>query len=49
MMKAKQDQRQRNTPEKKLTSLGRATEQTKGFWGAFREEGGSITRFGQIP
>ena len=35
--------------EKKLTPLGRATEQTKGWWGAFREEGGSVTRFGQIP
>ena len=34
---------------KKLTPLGRATEQTKGWWGAFREEGGSVTRFGQIP
>lgn len=33
----------------KLIPLGRATEQTKGWWGAFREEGGSVTRFGQIP
>ncbi|MET1110501.1 MAG: hypothetical protein ABWX67_03135 [Allosphingosinicella sp.] len=35
--------------EKKLMPLGRATEQTKGFWGAFREEAGSVSRFGQIP
>lgn len=33
----------------KLTPLGRATEQTKGDWGAYREEAGSIARFGQIP
>jgi hypothetical protein len=41
-MKATQDQ-------PKLKPLGRATEQTKGFWGAFREEAGSASRHGQIP
>jgi hypothetical protein len=46
MTKAKQDQEQHN---KKLTPLGRATEQTKGWWGAYREEGGSASKFGEIP
>lgn len=38
-----------NNSGKKLIPLGKATEQTKGFWGAFREEGGSVSRYGQIP
>lgn len=37
------------TKEQKLTPLGRVSEQTKGNWGVFREEAGSITRFGVIP
>lgn len=45
MVKTIKDQGQ----SKKLTPLGRATEQTKGSWGAFREEGGSVTRWGVIP
>ena len=46
MMKATEERRQ---SEKKLTSLGRATEQTKGFWGVNREEAGSVARHGVIP
>lgn len=45
-MKATEDRRQ---SEKKLTLLGRATEQTKGFWGVQREEAGSIARHGVVP
>ncbi len=46
MMNNKQRQ-QREAVVKKLIPLGRATEQTKGDWGAFRE--GGPTRYGQIP
>jgi len=46
MMKTTQDHGQ---AAKKLTPLGKATEQTKGNWGVFREEAGSIARWGVIP